>query len=133
MSRVFVDTSAILALLNPGDKAHRRAGRAFGKLHEQSAHLVTHSYVLVETYALLQRRMGVKSVEAFRTDFAPLLEVEWVDADLHGSGLDLLLERRSKALSLVDCVSFLTMRRLRLVEVFAFDPHFRREGFNLVA
>jgi len=35
-------------------------------------------------------------------------------------------------LSLVDAVSFVTMRRQKSGEAFAFDPHFEQEGFVLV-
>ena len=132
MSRVFVDTSAVLALLNPSDESHEPARRVFEKLQTRDAALLTTSFVLVEVYALLGRRMGLAAVEAFRSDFAPLLEVVWVGADMHEAGLDLLLERRVRDLSLVDAVSFLVMRQRRLDEVFAFDRHFRDEGFTLL-
>jgi len=132
VSRVFVDTSAVLALLNPSDETHEPARRVFQKLQAREAPLLTTSFVLVEVYALLGRRMGLGAVQAFRRDFAPLLEVVWVGADMHEAGLDLLLERRVRDLSLVDAVSFLVMRQRRLDEVFAFDRHFRDEGFTLL-
>ena len=66
MSRVFIDTSAIFALLVPTDTAHRRARRAFKALQAREAPILTTSYVLVETYALLSRRMGRESVVRFR-------------------------------------------------------------------
>jgi len=65
--------------------------------------------------------------------FAPLVEVVWVDEALHEAGLDLLLVRRKRLLSLVDAVSFVTMRRRGLAEAFAFDPHFEQEGFSLAS
>lgn len=132
MSRVFVDTSAVLAFLSPADESHEPARRAFARLQAREAPLVTTSFVLVEIYALLGRRMGLEAIEAFRKDFAPLLEIVWIDADLHEGGLDLLLERRIRDVSLVDAVSFLVMRRRRLDEAFAFDRHFREEGFTLL-
>jgi len=36
-------------------------------------------------------------------------------------------------LSLVDAVSFITMRQRNVAEAFAFDPHFEQEGFSLVS
>lgn len=88
--------------------------------------------MLVETYALIGRRLGLAAVRGFRTDFAPLLEVVWVDETLHDRGLDLLLDRQKRALSLVDAVSFITMRQKSVNDAFAFDPHFEDEGFSLV-
>lgn len=133
MSRVFVDTSAVLALLNPADDAHPRARRAFERLAAREAPLLTTSFVLVETYALIGRRMGLGAVGAFRQSFAPLFEVVWIDGAAHEAGLDLLLERGRPDLSLVDAVSFHVMRQRRLDEAFAFDRHFEDEGFRLVA
>ncbi len=131
MTPVFVDTSAILALFNPLDESHAGAREVFEKLRSRQARLVTSSFVLVETYALLARHLGLEAVAAFRQEFAPLIEVVWVGSALHESGLDLLLERGLRDLSLVDAVSFLVMRQHRIDEVFAFDRHFRDEGFSL--
>lgn len=93
MSQVFVDTSAILALVNPRDELHARARRTFGALRAGRADLVTTSYVIVEIYALLGRRMGLGAVRACRGDLAPLFEVVWIDEPIHEEALDLLLGR----------------------------------------
>jgi predicted nucleic acid-binding protein len=130
VSRVFVDTSAAYALLDGGDAAHVRARGAFGRLRAQDATLVTTSYVLVETCALVARRLGLGALRAFREEFAPLLEVVWVDGVLHEAALDLLLERRRSSLSLVYASSFVVMRREGIDEAFAFDRHFEDEGFS---
>jgi uncharacterized protein len=129
VSQVFVDTSALYALLVRSDQRHGDARRAFDRLKAEEAVLVTSSYVLVETYALLGRRIGLGAVAAFRNDFAPLLEVAWVDPATHDAALDALLERSSRELSLVDLVSFLVMRGRGIDEAFAFDRHFEEEGF----
>jgi predicted nucleic acid-binding protein len=132
MSAVFTDTSGLLALLNPDDVNHARAKQAFATLRARRASLVSTSFVLVETYALLGRRFGLEAIRRFREDFAPLIDVVWVDAPLHEAGLDLLLGRRARRSSLVDAVSFVTMRQRTLHEAFAFDPHFEQEGFVIV-
>ena len=133
MNAVFVDTSGLLALLNPKDEHHAVADRAFANLRARQVSLVSTSFVLVETYALVGRRLGLEAVRSFRTEFAPLINVVWVDEALHEAGLDLLLGRRKRLLSLVDAVSFVTMRQRRVAEVFAFDPQFRQEGFSMVS
>jgi predicted nucleic acid-binding protein len=130
MSEVFVDTSALMALLAKSDADHPRAQRLFEKLRERRSLLVTTSYVLVETYALLGRRYGIEQVRSFRERLAPLLTVVWIGPELHEGGLDLLLERAKRGLSLVDATSFLAMRRHGIDEVFAYDEHFEEEGFR---
>ena len=132
MNAVFADTSGLLALLNRTDDNHARAERAFGNLRVREVSLVSTSYVLVETYALVGRRLGLDAVRSFRADFAPLIDVVWVDETLHDAGLDMLLDRRKRLLSLVDAVSFIVMRQRSMAEAFAVDPHFEQEGFSLV-
>jgi uncharacterized protein len=80
---VLADTSGFLALLNKSDEYHARATRAFALLRQQRAALIATSFVLVETYALIERRLGIDAVRDFRADFAPLLDVVWVDEGLH--------------------------------------------------
>jgi predicted nucleic acid-binding protein len=132
LSRVFADTSALMALLVPSDAAHGRAKRAFTRLRAQGADLVTTSYVLVETYALLGSRFGLEAIRAFREDFGPLLKVVWVGSELHEKGLDLLATSGRKRLSLVDAVSFLTIRDQEVEAVFAYDRHFADGRSSLV-
>ena len=129
MRRVFVDTSAVYALLVASDNNHAPAAEAFRRLILDQSQLVASSDVLVESSALLGLRVGLPAVATFRTELAPVLEVIWIDAELHERGLDLLLARGNRALSLVDAVSFLVMRQQRIEDVFAYDQHFADEGF----
>jgi predicted nucleic acid-binding protein len=132
LSRVFVDSSALLALLVANDIAHAQASRAFNRLKAQRATLVTSSYTLLECYGLVGRRLGLSAIQEFRLEMQPLLEIVWIDQELHEQGLDLLLERKIRGLSLVDAVSFVIMERERIEQAFAFDRHFQQAGFALV-
>ena len=131
MSRALVDTSALMALLVPSDAAHTRAKRAFARLRNKEAVLVITSYALLETYSLIERRLGLDAVQAFREQFAPLVEVVWVDVDLHEAGLDLMLQRKQRGLSLTDAVSILVAGDSKVDEVFAFDRHLEVAGLPL--
>lgn len=126
---VFVDTSALLAVLHSGDENHARASRSFRALVESGEELVTTSYVLVETLALLQHRFGLAAVRGFQDAVAPVLGVAWVDSELHAEGAAALATAGRRELSLVDCVSFSCMRRRGLVRAFHFDRRFREQGF----
>ncbi len=78
----------------------------------------------VETYALVGGRLGLDAVRSFRVDFAPLIDVVWVDRELYDAGLDLMLDRRKRLLSLVDGLSFVAMRQADGGEAVVFDSHF---------
>jgi predicted nucleic acid-binding protein len=126
---VYVDTSALLALLLANDARHREAVRTFRALQERRAPLVTTSYVLVEAYALLDRRVGREATRRFRGEFEPLLDVVWVGREQHDAGLDLQLES-ARSVSLVDALSFTVARSLGITEVFAYDRNFKEAGFH---
>ena len=126
--RVFADTSALFALLARNDRMHAAAKAAFEFLARHEAKLVTSSYVLVETLALLQRRIGLAAVGDFQAKIMPLLEIVWVDSGWHHRAMQRLLMSGSRDLSLVDCLSFEIVEAKALPCAFAFDKHFEAEG-----
>lgn len=56
---IFLDTSAIYAWANAADPNHRAAVRHLQAVLDAGEDLLTHNYVLVESLALLQARLGV--------------------------------------------------------------------------
>ncbi len=56
---VFVDTSGLLAILDAEDLHHAQAAACWKELIERDEPLVSTSYVLVETFALVQKRLGL--------------------------------------------------------------------------
>jgi predicted nucleic acid-binding protein len=129
---VFVDTSAFFAVLDADDRNHTSAGQAWRELIEQEVGLVSTNYVLLETLALVRHRLGMEAVRTFQDAIVPLLRVEWVTEARHASGVTALLIVSNRGLSLVDCVSFETMRRLGTRTAFAFDRHFSEQGFTCI-
>ncbi len=130
---VFVDTSAFLAVFDADDAHHGTAREVWEELlTDASTTLLTTSYVLIETYALLQRRLGMAAVRAFSQDAMPVLSVQWIDEARHRMGVEALLAANRRRLSLVDCVSFECVRSAGADRVFAFDRHFAQQGFALL-
>jgi predicted nucleic acid-binding protein len=127
---IFLDTSAIYAWADAADRNHRTAVRRLGAILERGEELLTHNYVLVESIALLQTRLGVAAATKLAHDSTGFL-VEWVDDELHASGVSAMEHSKKRRVSLVDQVSFLVMRRRRIVTAFAFDPDFISAGFGL--
>jgi uncharacterized protein len=129
---VFVDTSAFYAVLDRDDAEHETAAARWKKLLEEERRLVTSSYVLVETCALIQNRLGMKALRTFHDDVLPVIETYWITEDDHRGAMDAVIVADRRSLSLVDCSSFVAMRRLTLRAVFAFDPDFEQQGFESV-
>lgn len=129
---VFVDTSALLAVLDAGDLKHSAAKAAWEELLGGEADIVTHNYILVETSALVLRRLGLEALHVFEADIVPILRVVRVTPEVHEAAVGAHLLTARRALSLVDCVSFEVMRRAGLRSVFAFDSHFDQFGYELL-
>lgn len=127
---VFVDTSGVYAVFDRDDANHAAAKDAWTTLVRESAQLLTTNYVLVETTALLQHRLGMAAVRSLYDDVVPLIQVDWITEQGHRRGVEALLAAGRKKLSLVDCVSFQTMRELGVRTAFCFDGHFREQGFT---
>ena len=58
MTRVFVDTSAFVALRNRAEQEHEEARGALSRLVKERAQLFTSNYVFAETYTALLVRVG---------------------------------------------------------------------------
>ena len=129
---VFVDTSAIYTLMDRDDRYHERAAVTWQKLLHGSVRLLTTNYVILETSALVQHRLGMAAVRVLDDELAPVFEIEWVTEAHHQAGVAALLVARRRKLSLVDCVSFHVMRMLGIETAFCFDKHFREQGFQIL-
>lgn len=125
----YVDTSALLALLCANDKNHASARQAWERLIVEKVNLVCGSQVLLETFSLVQSRLGLEAARAFHEDLLPLLAIDWIVASDYEKGAGAVLTAARKGLSLVDCISFEIMRRRGLKTVFTFDRHFQEQGF----
>ena len=128
--RVFVDTSALYALLDEDDVNHVGAARAFAGL--AGSELTTHAYVLVETLALVSRRLGREAVVRLLDGLLSVVDIVPVDANLHNDALAAYREAGSGQVSFVDRTSFAFMRANRIAGAFAFDADFELAGFEPV-
>jgi predicted nucleic acid-binding protein len=129
---VFVDTSAFYAVMDAGDAVHHSAKTEWKQLLSEGVELCTSNYVMVETLALLQSRIGLGAVRLFAEDITPVLKILWVDSSAHESAVQLLLTANRRDLSFVDCMSFQAMRSRGIREAFCFDPHFSEQGFQVL-
>jgi predicted nucleic acid-binding protein len=126
---VFVDTSALFATLDYDSQDHALAVQVWRDLAEQRADVVSTNYVILETVALSQNRLGMGAIRLLEDDVTPLVHIHWLGAMEHQAAMRVLLTANRRQLSLVDCTSFDAMRRLGIRTAFAFDEHFAEQGF----
>jgi predicted nucleic acid-binding protein len=130
---VFVDTSALVALIDGGDEHHAASVDELTALRgERHASLRTHEYVVVEAISLLQRRVGMPAVRLLIDAFLPAIDVRWIDRDTHVAAREALVAADRRRVSFVDQVSFEVMRAEGIVRAFAFDRDFADEGFAVI-
>lgn len=118
---LFVDSSAFYAAADRGDVSHARASDIF----RSGDALVTTDHVLVETWLLLQRRLGAGAAERFwdglRAGAARIEPVGLADLErAWGIGQ----EFTDQGFSITDRTSFAVMQRLGVVRVASYDDDF---------
>lgn len=129
---IFVDASAFLAVLDAGDANHAQAKAIWEKTVAAGDELVCHNYILVESSAVILRRLGLEAVRVFEQDIVPVLRLVWVTREVHEAAASAHLLASRRTLSLVDCVSFEIIRRTGIRSAFAFDRHFQEYGYELM-
>jgi predicted nucleic acid-binding protein len=129
---VYADTSAFYALLVGTDEFHEPVRASFSALLRDGRLLWTTSFVIVETMALLQARVGLAAARDFDEEVLPVVNLHWVDEALYRRGTERLWREDRRDLSLVDCVSFEFMKTHGIGTALAVDPHFVEAGFAVV-
>jgi len=131
-SKIFVDTSAFYALLDRSDRYHSKASALWPDLLHHNITLLTSSHVVWETVGLLQKRLGFDAASLWYKDILGVLDVLWINSRTQQLAYELWLNLGRRKLSLVDCVSFVTMHQHQIEKAFCFKSHFTDHGFELL-
>jgi predicted nucleic acid-binding protein len=130
MTPVFLDTVGLLALWVVSDQWHADAEAAFSRLLASRRPYLTTSFVLLECGNAAARR-------PYRTDVINLRRellakgglIVPTNQDWNDAWAEYDRGRPGDA-GIVDCISFVVMRRLGLTEAFTNDQHFTAVGFT---
>lgn len=132
---VFVDSSALVALINERDSHHRRATELFAALAEVNAPLVYFDCVVTETLSVLARRAEEqRRPNAFEAAADKLLnlaapdEIVWLLERLRTQFRPAVaqMRRTDGALNFNDALMFLACQDLGITYLASFDPDFDR-------
>lgn len=129
MTRTFVDTSALLAVLKDEDPDHDVAVAGLAAAIE-SRDAFTHNYIHVEAEQLVRRRLGAAAARRLLEELLPAIDTTWVDPSVHDEATAALVGK-GRAASLVDEVSFIVMRNEGTETALAFDADFEQAGYRL--
>jgi predicted nucleic acid-binding protein len=130
MRRVFVDTSAWIALINASDSLHAEALQVMELLRRQKARLVTTEFVLLEVADALSMPPTRAQTAVFIDGLRHLTSLHTVPLgqELLADGWALFKQRPDKDWGLTDCTSFEAMAQERIAEAFTSDHHFAQAG-----
>ena len=130
---VFVDTSALYALLDVEQRFHDHAKRSWDRLladvRRRRQRLLTHHAVVMEASALIGKQLGMPAVRQLHDKLLPVTEIVWIDEKLHGRATAAMLAAGRRNVSLVDWLSFEVMRDRRIRHAFTYDGDFEAQGF----
>lgn len=129
--KIFVDTSYVLALFNKSDEYHSKAIELKYLTSRQNTVITTEAVLLEIGNALSKQNMRQKC-SAFIRGFYETenIEIVPITTPLIKDGLDLFNRRHDKEWGLVDCISFVVMKRYGIKHVLAADDHFVQAGFK---
>jgi predicted nucleic acid-binding protein len=127
---ILVDTSAWYALLDEDDVNHGHAVDRWHTILDEHA-LLTHTYVVLETSALVQRRLGMAAVDQLHDGLLPVALLATIDRATHRRAVSGWRRAGNRRLSLVDVTSFTIMRDEGITMALAFDDDFVGAGFTL--
>lgn len=134
MRRVFIDTSAFVALRNRAEREHEFARDVLAQLVAARARLFTSNYVFAETYTALLRRVGrgeaIEWGRRFRGGDA--IELVRVEEDIEDEAWGILERHGDKEWSYVDATCFALMDREGTSEAFSFDQNFIQRGLHVL-
>ncbi len=128
-NRIFVDTLFVVALINPRDQYHAKAGELAAK-YEDNPLLVTDA-VLLEIGNGLARNYKQEAIDVIE-DFLDSEEVQIVrlTTELFERAFDLYKKYEDKDWGLIDCISFIAMKDAGVTEALTFDQDFEQAGFK---
>jgi len=122
----FVDSSAIVAMVDANDKTHGAAVSAYAELLQQRYKLFTTNHVIAETVDLLVAGVGPDIARRWLRDHR--LPIYHADEQDERRAKALVISSRSpRGLSYIDAVSLVVMEKFGVADAFAVDPHFLNE------
>jgi predicted nucleic acid-binding protein len=129
MKVVFADSFHFLALLNDGERAHRRAILEHRRAWQR---IVTTDCIILEVgdalCALKDRDDFLALLSSLEDDSR--IKIVRLTPKLLERGIQLLRDRPDKNWPLTDCISFVVMADEGIKDALTGDKHYEQAGFN---
>lgn len=135
MNKVFVDTSAFVALRNRSEKEHGLARKILKGLVENAVDMFTSNYVFAETYTALLVRVSRHEAISWGRSLrnGELIEIVRADELIEEEAWRILESHGDKSWSYVDATTFAIMTRESATDAFSFDRNFAQRGLRMLS
>ena len=130
MRRVFLDTVGLLAIWDEADQWHLIAESAMVELSRYPCEFFTSNGVLLECGNASAKKPYRREVVELRNTLLQSGRILSPTDDELEMAWRAYEKRSNSSAGIVDQVSFVLMRRLRIQEAFTNDEHFRVAGFS---
>ena len=131
--RVFVDSSAYLALLDTDDEHHSEAIETLQELAQARYRQFTTNVLLIESHALILSVLGRGRAAQFLKDMQEsntvVIRARAADEE---RAKQILFQYTDKDFSFADAISFSVMERLAIRHAFSFDRDFAQYGYTVL-
>lgn len=131
--KLFIDSSAFIALADSRDQDHRAATKFFREC-PPNTQFHTSNHIVSETITRLRRTAGHQA--ALRWGGATLESRQtirhYADETTEREALRLFERYHDHLLSFVDCTTLVFLKQLGLDRIFSFDRDFQHVGYVLV-
>ncbi|MCS6829663.1 MAG: PIN domain-containing protein [Armatimonadota bacterium] len=133
--RIFVDTSAWIALVDESDRHHQKAKSYYEQhIKQRGVELITSDYVIDETLTVIRYRMGLTYARRFwhSIEQAPdqnILKMFRIEETTWSAALAMFFQYDDQDFSFTDCTSFALLCQEPVDAVFSFDKDFVVAGF----
>ena len=128
---VVIDTSAFYALISDDDRFHDIAIETYNTLTNENVELWTTSYALLETIALVHRRLGFRILAQLLDIIESNVQIFFVEGGVHDAAMREFIATDGRGLSLVDWTVVL-VARLKSARIFTFDRRMANSGVSVV-
>lgn len=131
--KVFIDTSALVALLVDKEQFHLKVVRKYKDYRQARTVLFTSYYILDELFTrLLYYKVDIrKHIQKLKDSIAANeLTVLQIDDTLFNKSVDIFLKFSDHKISFTDATSYILYKDFALDEVFTLDDDFKKIRVN---
>lgn len=134
-NRLFVDTSAWIALYIAEDQSHEKAKRLLHQEINKGTQFYTSNYVFDESITRLAYDAHWPTVDRFIVSFEASIKRKfllklWVDEQTEEESIEVLRKYHDQQLSFTEATIIVLVKRYRMDAIFSFDNDFRKIGIR---